>query len=135
MKSIVLKVATIIIFIAFGCGEDDDLLRFEDRLLEVRNKIISECKSENDHQGIYNKNVDEYIELKFSESNFLKINHFNVWFNCHPSIDIQAKIDNSAITYSATDTFGIANCICPYDLSCEIGPLEITNYEFKFYRC
>jgi hypothetical protein len=134
MKRMILKVTMIIGLIAFSCEKDNNSIKIENQSLEIRNEIISECKSGNNKSNIYNENNTEYLELKYSDSNFLKINHFNVWFNCYPSIDIQARIESGSIVYSATDTFGIHNCVCPYDLSCEIGPLQFTNYEFKYYR-
>jgi hypothetical protein len=142
MKRVIINVLMIIGIISISCEKINNPIKIEDQLLQIRNEIISECKFENNLSNSYEvnklsniyENESQYLELKFSDSNFLKINHNNVWFICNPSIDRQARIESGSIIYSETDTFGLLNCACRYDLSCEIGPLQFADYEFKYYR-
>jgi hypothetical protein len=125
------------ILIVLGCKKDNDLMRLDNRILEVRNINISQCKSEvitNDLNVTYDENSEEYLKIQTVDSNFLKINHCDVWFNCYPSIEITAKIENRVIIYSATDTLPLYNCVCLYDLECNIGPLEFTQFTFEYHR-
>lgn len=134
LKILFLYGIVIIILIAFSCKDNENLVIPENRLLEVKNLTYNGCKSDSFYLNMYFENANEYIELQSVDSNCLKINHVDAVFNCYPSIDIRAKIENGAIIYSATDTFPIVNCNCLYDLSFIIGPLDYAQYTFEYHE-
>ena len=124
----------IIVFAVFSCKDNENIVIPEDRLLEVKDLITDGCKSDSFYLNMDFENANEYIELQSVDSNCLEVNHIDAVFNCYPSIDIQVKIENGAIIYSATDTFPIVNCNCLYDLSFIIGPLDYAQYAFEYHE-
>jgi len=137
MKTIlkILFLYGIVVLTAFGCKDNKNLVIPEDRLLEVKNLIYDGCKSDNlNLMNMDYENANEYIELQSVDSNYLEIKHVNVLFNCVPAIIIQAKVENGIIIYNETDTAGISNCVCLFDLSSNIGPLDYAQYTFGLNR-
>jgi len=132
MKTIKKKIFLfgIIVLSAFGCKDNENLLIPEDRLLEVKNSTYIGCKSGENNVD----DLSEYIELQTVDSNYLEINHINASRNCVPAVLIKAKIEKGVIIYSANDTAGMANCVCLFDLSCNIGPLDYSKYTFAYNR-
>jgi hypothetical protein len=122
----------IIMFTAFSCKDKDNenpvIPIQEDRLLEVKNLTWNGCKSGNYY------NANEYIEIQSIDSNYLEIKHINALFNCVPVIIIEAEIEKGVIIYSEEETGGMANCLCLFDVSCNIGPLDYYQYTFAYNR-
>ena len=59
----------------------------------------------------------------------LSVNHVNTAFNCEPGeLKIQATLEGHNIKILETEEQSFANCICPYDLYCEVGPLSDGDY-------
>jgi len=77
----------------------------------------------------------EYLEYKTVDTDYLQINHINAWFNCEPGeIFVTAELINGAIVVDAYEETALANCICPYDLSYRIGPLNYGRYIIRILR-
>ena len=56
-------------------------------------------------------------------------------FNCAPGeLKIEATIDGNVIKILEMEETALANCICPYDLYCEVGPLGNGDYEVVIYH-
>ena len=77
----------------------------------------------------------EYIEYKTVDGDYLQINHVNAWFNCEPGqIFVSAELINDTIVVHEYEETGLANCICPYDLSYRIGPMDYDQYIFSIQK-
>jgi len=73
----------------------------------------------------------ERIEYKTVDGNYLPIKHVNTYFNCEPGqLLVNIKIQNDSIVINEDEEQSIANCICPYDLSFRVGPMEYGTYNF-----
>ena len=71
----------------------------------------------------------EYIEYKALTDGYLSINHVNAKFNCEPGeLKMQAIVSGNEIRILETEEQALVNCICHYDLYCEVGPLGNGNY-------
>jgi hypothetical protein len=77
----------------------------------------------------------EYIEYKTVDVDYLQINHVNAWFNCEPGkVFVSAELINDTIVVDEFEETGLANCICPLDLSYQIGPLNYGRYIIRMLR-
>jgi hypothetical protein len=126
----------IIVFAAFvgstlmGCGSDDGSIIVTGDF-HVRDVANSGCKSTSHTRSEY----PEYFEFKACDGGYLSVNHVNAMFNCAPGeLKIEATIDGNVIKILETEETSLANCICPYDLYCEVGPLGNGDYEVVIYR-
>ena len=126
----------IIVFAAFvgstlmGCGSDDGSIIVTGDF-HVRDVANSGCKSTSHTRSEY----PEYFEFKACDGGYLSVNHVNAMFNCAPGeLKIEATIDGNVIRILETEETSLANCICPYDLYCEVGPLGNGDYEVVIYR-
>jgi hypothetical protein len=55
---------------------------------------------------------------------YLYVNHLNATFNCCPgTIGADILVEDNKIIIGEYESSGDCNCICPYDLSYEVGPL------------
>jgi hypothetical protein len=119
----------IIAIIVFGCKSDSDKIKPEDRILTIQNSTSIGCKSVS-----IDDEAGEYIELQADEGNYLRISHINALFNCTPAIVLHAEVLEGRIIYSEGDTLAGSNCVCLFDLTCTIGPLEYDQYTFELNR-
>ena len=118
------------ILLLAACSSDDED-NPETSGIQVRNFANSGCKKTGMTRagGDYFPGYPEYIEYKGIEEGFLSINHVNAAFNCEPGeLKIQATLEGNVIKILETEEFPSANCICPYDLYCEVGPLRDGDY-------
>ena len=115
----------------FACSSDD-----VNELFKVRNFANSGCKPATragDEGGIYD--MYETIEVKGLKDGYLSLSHVNALFNCEPGeLKMLASIDGNVIKVIETYDAVNANCICPYDLYCEIGPLIDGDYTVIIYQ-
>lgn len=97
----------------------------------VRDVATSGCKSSNYTRSEY----PECFEFKALDGGYLSVNHVNALFNCVPGeLKMEATIDGNVIRILETEEKSLANCICPYDLYCEVGPLSNGDYKVLIYR-
>ena len=69
--------------------------------------------------------IQETIDYSVIHKGYLYLNHQNAIFNCCPGeLRADISVDGLLITVSEYDTEQQCKCICPYDLSYEIGPLS-----------
>ena len=67
----------------------------------------------------------EFIEYSVIHDGYLYLNHRNALFNCCPGeLGANIFVDERIITINEYETEQGCKCICPYDLSYEIGPLK-----------
>ena len=132
-KSIILRVcAALILTIGMNsCSSESDGSRFQ-----VRNFANTGCKSTGTRGDIlYNEFHKEYIEYESMTNGYLSLNHVNVRFNCEPGqLQMQATIESNVIKIVESEEQVGANCVCPYDLYCEVGPLSDGEYTVVVYQ-
>ena len=132
-KSIILRVcAALILSIGMNsCSSESDGSRFQ-----VRNFANTGCKSTGTRGDIlYNEFHKEYIEYESMTNGYLSLNHVNVRFNCEPGqLQMQATIESNVIKIVESEEQVGANCVCPYDLYCEVGPLSDGEYTVVVYQ-
>lgn len=112
------------------------------------------CKKEstNDPMSIYDLSVDgckpmeddakgdnpfpaEYITLKTIDNYYLLFNHINTIFNCQPGqITVTLSISNDTITLNEEESEYSADCVCPFDITFKLGPLEEGIYTIMFQK-
>ena len=132
-KSIILRVcAALILTIGMNsCSSESDGSRFQ-----VRNFANTGCKSTGTRGDIlYNEFHKEYIEYESMTNGYLSLNHVHVRFNCEPGqLQMQATIESNVIKIVESEEQVGANCVCPYDLYCEVGPLSDGEYTVVVYQ-
>lgn len=130
MTLIIIAVAAFVGSTLMGCGSDDDsIIATGD--FHVRDVANSGCKSTSRTRSEH----PEYFEFKACDGGYLSVNHVNAMFNCAPGkLKIEATIDGNVIKILEMEETALANCICPYDLYCEVGPLSNGNYEVVIYH-
>ena len=66
----------------------------------------------------------EIVEYSVIHNGYLFLNHQNVIFNCCPGeLGAKISVDGNIITITESETEQGCKCLCPYDLSYEVGPL------------
>ena len=99
--------------------------------VQVRNFANSGCKNAGTARtrGSFFPGHPEYFEYKAINDGYLSVNHVNAMFNCEPGeLKMQATLEGHNIKILETEEQSFANCICPYDLYCEVGPLSDGDY-------
>lgn len=134
MLAMLLCVATLLMA---GCSSDDHEGSTDASVFQIRDFANSGCKKvgEARTRGGYFSDYPEYVEYKGMKDGFLSISHVNAAFNCEPGeLKIQATIEGNVIKILETEEDARANCICPYDLYCEVGPLNDGKYTIIIYN-
>jgi len=109
----------------FGCNENNVLKNDEIELLSVDH---SNCK------GVKSVLVDENAEMLIIRSTgdgIYTVQHQNVMFNCclPAGLTVEVIFKSDTIFYTEREKeLGNCRCLCPYDLSSEIGNLEAGEY-------
>ncbi len=100
------------------------------KILSVGQITYGDCKPATKKSG-----ESEYIEYKTVDGDYLHINHFNAVFNCEPGqIFVSAELIHDSIVVDEYEETALVNCICPYDLSYQIGPLNYGRYIIRILR-
>ena len=115
-----------LLFLALaGCTNENDNPADGQREFGVTNFSNTGCKSAIRTRG---ERSNGYFELTATKNGGLYVKHVNVYFNCASTrFDARVNIEGQSITVTELDITNseiMANCICPYDLAYEIGPLE-----------
>ena len=130
MKQAVFSLAILLLTLC-GCSNDESTKGASNGPFSVRDVANSGCKSTNHTRSEY----PEYFEFKACDGGYLSVNHVNAMFNCAPGeLKIEATIDGNVIKILEMEETALANCICPYDLYCEVGPLSNGDYEVVIYH-
>ena len=132
MKKSLLLVMGAALMLTIGLGscdnEDNESAKAG---VQVRNFANSGCKNAGTARtrgGLF-PGRPEYIEYKAINDGYLSVNHVNAMFNCEPGeLKMQATLEGHNIKILETEEQSFANCICPYDLYCEVGPLSDGDY-------
>jgi hypothetical protein len=130
MKQEIFSLAILLLTLC-GCSNDESTKGASNGPFSVRDVATSGCKSTSHTRSEY----PEYFEFKACDGGYLSVNHVNALFNCAPGeLKMEATIDGNVIRILETEETSLANCICPYDLYCEVGPLSNGDYEVVIYR-
>ena len=130
MSALVLAIAGL-----SGCSNEDDSAQFQ-----VKNFANTGCKSMGTTRG-ETEDADsyslrpEYVEYKCLTNGYLSLNHVNACFNCGAeSFNWTATISGNVIKIEESCKGMLANCICPFDLYGEVGPLSDGDYTVVLYQ-
>jgi hypothetical protein len=133
MKKYLLLVmgAALTLTVGLGSCDNEDNESAKASGVQVRNFANSGCKKAGTARtkgGIFPEHP-EYFEYKAIDDGYLSVSHVNAAFNCEPGeLKIQATLEGHNIKILETEEQSFANCICPYDLYCEVGPLSDGDY-------
>lgn len=118
-----------------GCSDENDSAQFQ-----VKNFANTGCKSmgttrgETEYADSYSLR-SEYVEYKGLTNGYLSLNHVNACFNCGAeSFNWTATISGNVIKIEESCKGMLANCICPFDLYGEVGPLSDGDYTVILYQ-
>lgn len=136
-KNIFLWMSALVLAIAglSGCSNEDDNAQFQ-----VKNFANTGCKSMGTTRGETDDAESsslrpEYIEYKALGNGYLSLNHVNACFNCGAeAFNWKATISGNVIKIEESYKGMMANCICPFDLYGEVGPLTEGDYTIIFYQ-
>lgn len=99
---------------------------------QSKDLLISSCKTKGGPAKGYDP---EYITLKTHDDYYILFNHINSLFNCDPGqITLTVDKEDNTITIDENELMKGVHCICPYDLSCTIGPLPYGHYSMIFKK-
>lgn len=130
MKQVIFSLAILLLTLC-GCSNDESTKGASNGPFSVRDVANSGCKSTSHTRSEYT----ECFEFKALDGGYLSVNHVNALFNCVPGeLKMEATIDGNVIRILETEEKSLANCICPYDLYCEVGPLSNGDYKVLIYR-
>lgn len=130
MKQEIFSLAILLLTLC-GCSNDESTKGASNSPFSVRDVANSGCKSTSRTRSEY----PECFEFKALDGGYLSVNHVNALFNCAPGeLKMEATIDGNVIRILETEEKSLANCICPYDLYCEMGPLSNGDYKVLIYR-
>ena len=114
-----------------GCSSEGGNNAF----FQMKNNANSGCKHAAGTRGESSAYDHEYVEYKGLANGYLALKHVNALFNCEPGkLEIQASIDGNEIRILENEELSLANCVCPYDLYCEVGPLSFGKYTLILCR-
>lgn len=112
-----------------GCSSEEFITSNNDQTIFVINQH-SDCKSFLKSSD-YDDNV-ECFEYTYSQ-NTLNLVHINAAFNCCPEkIIADYTINNNVLVITETETEGLCNCLCLYDLTYEFENFLPGTYIIRF---
>lgn len=124
MKAKVLMCVSLLVLAMAGCTDEKDN---QAQTVTLKNFANSGCK-DNTRSGYDGR--EEIAEYAVHHEGYLYVNHQNAVFNCCPgTIGADILVEDNRIIIGEYESSGDCDCICPYDLSYEVGPLvEGTTY-------
>ena len=105
-----------------GCSSDSDDPMDNQKEIELKNFSNTGCKNR------YMSRAEDDNNASFEDSvlhdGYLDIYHRNVMFNCCPgTIGADIQVEGNKIIIGEYETEDMCDCVCPYDLGYEVGPL------------
>ena len=117
---------------AMGCSSDENKANKQvNGLLSI---AVSGCKNNIEQTNIGNSNrasvfdAVESVRYEGTEDGSLMIFHENAIFSCEAKIETEVSITENTICVVEKDLSPTTNCVCCYDLSMKVGPLENKSY-------
>ena len=138
MKKLISLLAVIVVCGMLPSCSSDDAEDDYNKFITLRNHTESGCKdissasnlSQFDGQSTRTqKNMDftERVSLKGNDKGMLNVFHKNATFTCEAKFDISVNVSGNTIIV-CEDAPPTTNCLCLYDLTSEVGPLENITY-------
>lgn len=133
-KNLILFLGAMLI-LAFGmssCSSDEN--KANKQANELLSFAVSGCKNNVEQTDISNSNralvfdAIESIRYEGTEDGSLMIFHENAIFSCEAKIEKEVTINENTICIIEKDVSQTTNCLCCYDLSMKVGPLENKSY-------
>lgn len=131
-KFLTLSMVMLAMMLAAGCSGDDASNEEQDPEVtpteiqgEPKNYSVSGCKSRSTTRtdSPYGEERMEYQNAE--KAGYLRVSHINALFNCEPGqILTDVSFQDGLFVVVEKEEQTVANCICPYDLSYDIGPLS-----------
>lgn len=102
--------------------------------ISKNNSSVSGCKKTLNYGT--RTDSEDYFEYQAMDGGYLYFKHINAMFNCEPEeLYMLAEIVGNDIHVVEIENNPGANCICPYDLGCKIGPLtEGEEYTLHLHK-
>ena len=134
-KSFILCLGAMLI-LAFGmssCSSSDEN-KVNKQANEFLSFAVSGCKNNVEQTNIGNSNralvfdAIESIRYEGTKDGSLMIFHENAIFSCEAKIEKEVTINENTICIVEKDVSQTTNCLCCYDLSMKVGPLENKSY-------
>jgi hypothetical protein len=121
---------TLLFFLVIGiisCKKE-----FPNGPLLVKDLSVGDCKSKGSISNIFDP---EYITLKTTDDYYILFEHINSIFNCDPGeITVSTNMSGDTMIINENETKAGADCICSYDITFKIGPLQHGTYPLKFNK-
>ena len=132
-KTILFSVITLFLLISgIGCEKEKEVVK---ESIQIKDFSYYGCKKEETTKSTRAVESEEYIEYKAIADGYLYLKHVNADFNCCPdTIKATISIEENNITIVESETGPKCNCICDYDLECNLGPLSFEKYTLIFSR-
>lgn len=122
MKSKLFFIGLLLFAALNGCNKDNG----QTSLAKITDFTNSECKN-----GTRSTSL-ETLRLKAIDKFKLQATHRNAMFNCCPGkLSAACKIEGQIISITEQESEQGCKCVCPYDLSYQIAPLEQGAYKLR----
>lgn len=112
-----------------GCGNGNEEEQ-NDSVLQVRNVFNTGCKERSMAKGTNSfAQEKETLVIKGTGKGWIRVDHKNTLFNCcSDKITVDISQESNTITANEEDDDHSCNCVCPFDVEYEIGPVEKSGY-------
>lgn len=110
-----------------GCSDDEKT----NEQIKPKNVYYSGCKTSSSNAKSTNGFLSEteIIALSAKKGGWLLVDHKNIMCNCcTEKILVNISTDKGVILVDIDEDEHSCNCVCPFDISYEIGELEKTTY-------
>ena len=122
-----------------GCSSDNDDAGATDAVM-LKNVYSTGCKtgameaSPMTRTSFAEKGFSEYIEYTSKDDGYVYFTHHNVLSDCcDEAIEVSIEREGSDIVIVESED-NLCNCICPFDVSFELGPFTFGKYTVKIKR-
>lgn len=125
MKKPIELLAFAFVLMLSACDNADDNPNVEGLAqIELKNFSNTGCKSSFERTRSEESVWKEVFKYSSIHDGYLYVTHQDAYFNCCAGeLYSEVKAEGNQITVSEWEKESLCDCICPYDLSYEIGPL------------
>ena len=107
-----------------GCTNDADNPVSNQKGIELKNFSNSGCKSKYVRTRSDDNARKEVFNYSCIHEGYLYVTHQNAMFNCCPKgLGAKISVEDNLLKVIEYESDGLCDCMCPFDLSYEIGPL------------
>lgn len=115
-------ISLFLLFVGVGCDKEDKSSDFK-----VKDLFHTNCKQNT--RSSQQVKMEEYLQLKTVDKDYLDVQHINVEFNCCPGeLIVDSTISNDTIFIHETEKEQGCKCLCKYDLKYKLGSLKYGKY-------